>query len=171
MRSGRSTAALCRIETAVTSPVCAVHSHPPQRGGLFASGNHTIAYVEGSSHRMSAQQLRNCEDPSTRLRSLRMTSGGCSGAGAPPWLSLWESWRRSRLRGQCKPSPPLRGTSPKGGGKRRCVRGRMGAPAPVLIGFPSKRRYRFFAYWKPPSLRFSERASGICPPVCPAGRR
>ena len=41
------------------------------------------------------------------------TDASCTACST--WLSLWESWRRSRLRG---PSPPLRGTSPMGRGKR-----------------------------------------------------
>ena len=41
------------------------------------------------------------------------TDASCTACST--WLSLWESWRRCRLRG---PSPPLRGTSPMGRGKR-----------------------------------------------------
>ena len=51
------------------------------------------------------------------------------------WLSLWESWRRRRLRGcagheRRVPSPSsLRSdTSPKGRGKWGCGRGKLGSP-------------------------------------------
>ena len=87
----------------------------------------------------------------------------------PPWLSLWESCRRRRLRGPCRhiqrvPSPSsLRSdTSPKGRGKEYTGKEIFDAYLPVFAGKIQENRSGFLGRFKgvrgeirnPPGLVF-----------------